>query len=77
MSHGSYDSSNLLSVEQACGRAETRSPGVDSQWEMQLYGLVCLCEREQDIWFLREPRNMARKYPQREVVSVADVLGMA
>jgi hypothetical protein len=53
------------------------APGVDSQWEMRLYGLVRTGEREQAIRFLRETRGMSRKDAERKVVSVAAELGMA
>jgi hypothetical protein len=53
------------------------APGVDSQWEMRLYGLVRTGEREQAIRFLRETRRMSRKDAERKVVSVAAELGMA
>jgi hypothetical protein len=53
------------------------APGVDSQWEMRLYGLVRTGEREQAVRFLRETRSMSRKDAERKVVSVAAELGMA
>ena len=35
------------------------APGVDSQWEMQLYGLVRTGKREKAIQFLQETRRIA------------------
>jgi len=53
------------------------APGVDSKWEMQLYGLVRTGEREQAIRFLRETRRMSRRDAERKVASVAFRLGIA
>ena len=36
------------------------APGVDSKWEMRLYGLVRTGEREEAIRFLQETRRMSR-----------------
>ena len=46
-------------------------PGVDSQWEMQLYALVRTGERAKAIQFLRETRRMSRNDAARKVVAVA------
>jgi hypothetical protein len=52
------------------------APGVDSQWEMQLYGLVRTGEREMAIQFLRETRRMSRNDAARKVAAVAAELGL-
>jgi len=52
------------------------APGVDSQWEMQLYGLVRKGEREKAIQFLRETRGMSRNDAAKKVVAVAAELGI-
>jgi len=50
--------------------------GVDSQWEMRLYGSVRTGEREQAIRFLRETRGMSRKDATKKVLAVAAELGI-
>jgi len=50
--------------------------GVDSQWEMQLYGLVRTGEREQAIQFLQKTRRMSRKDAEKKVRTVAVELGI-
>jgi len=52
------------------------APGVDSQWEMQLCGLVRTGAREEAIRFLRKTRQMTRSEAQKKVAAVADMLGM-
>jgi hypothetical protein len=51
-------------------------PGVDSRWEMQLYGLVRIGDREQAIRFLQETRGMSNKEAAKRVAAVAAELGM-
>jgi hypothetical protein len=51
-------------------------PGVDSQWEMTLYGLVRLGEKERAIQFLRKTRRMTRSEASRRVSEIAADLGM-
>jgi hypothetical protein len=53
------------------------APGVDSKWEMQLYGLVRTGEREKAIQFLRETRRMSTTMAARKVAEVAVTLGLA
>jgi hypothetical protein len=53
------------------------SPGVDSKWEMRLYGLVRMGEREKAIQFLQETRRMSRNDAERKVVTIAAELGIA
>lgn len=52
------------------------APGVDSQWEMRLYGLIRAGERAQAVRFLQETRSMSRKDADRKVLSVAAELGL-
>ncbi len=52
------------------------APGVDSRWEMQLYGLVRIGDREQAIRFLQETRGMSNKEAAKRVAGVAVELGM-
>ena len=52
------------------------APGVDSQWEMTLYGLVRTGQRQRAIRFLRDTRRMSRKDAERKVVAVAAELGI-
>ena len=51
-------------------------PGVDSKWEMQLYGLVRTGEREQAIEFLRETRRLSRQAAAKQVKKIASDLGL-
>ena len=50
--------------------------GVDSKWEMQLYGLVRTSEREQAIEFLRETRRLSRPAAAKQVRKIATDLGL-
>ena len=52
------------------------APGVDSRWEMQLYGLVRIGDREQAIRFLQETRGMSHNEAAKRVAEVAAELGM-
>jgi len=52
------------------------APGVDSKWEMQLYGLVRTDEREQAIGFLRETRRLSRTDAVKQVKKIASDLGL-
>jgi len=52
------------------------APGIDSRWEMQLYGLVRTGERDKAIRFLQETRRMSRAEATSEVARVAAQLGM-
>jgi hypothetical protein len=52
------------------------APGVDSQWEMTLYGLVRTGKREEAIRFLRETRRMTRNEASRRASEIAAELGM-
>jgi hypothetical protein len=52
------------------------APGVDSKWEMRLYGLVRTGEREKAIQFLGETRRMSRNDAAKKVLAVAAELGI-
>jgi len=52
------------------------APGVDSTWEMELYGLVRIGERAKAIQFLRETRRMSRDEASKKVAQIAAELGM-
>lgn len=52
------------------------APGVDSRWEMRLYGLVRTGEREKAIRFLEETRRLSRNDAAKKVAAVAAELGI-
>jgi hypothetical protein len=52
------------------------APGVDAQWEMRLYGLVRMGQREKAIRFLQETRGMSNKQAAKQVAAVAAELGI-
>ncbi len=52
------------------------APGVDSKWEMQLYGLVRTGQKEKAIRFLQETRRMTRSDAVKRVGQIAAELGM-
>ena len=52
------------------------APGVDSQWEMQLYGLVRTGQKDKAIRFLQETRRMTSTEAAQRVKQVAAELGM-
>ena len=52
------------------------APGVDSKWELRLYGLVRTGERDMAIRFLQETRSMSRNEAARRVAEVAADLGL-
>jgi hypothetical protein len=52
------------------------APGVDSRWEMQLYGLVRTGARDKAIRFLQETRRMSRSEASRRVSEIAAELRM-
>ncbi len=53
------------------------APGVDSKWEMQLYGMVRTDQREHAIGFLQETRQLSRKQAAKQVKKIATDLGLA
>lgn len=55
---------------------DAAAPGVDSKWEMRMYGLVRSGRRENAIQFLQETRRMSRDEAARKVATVAAELGM-
>jgi hypothetical protein len=52
------------------------APGVDSKWEMQLYGLVRTGQKDKAIHFLQETRRMTRNEASRRVSEIAVELGL-
>ena len=52
------------------------APGVDSKWEMQLYGLVRTGARDKAIRFLQDTRQMSRSDAVKRVGQIAVELGM-
>ena len=52
------------------------APGVDSKWEMQLYGLVRTGAKEKAIRFLQETRGMSHKEATKKVAVIAAELGV-
>ena len=52
------------------------APGIDSKWEMRLYGLVRTGAREKAIQYLLETRRMARNEAAKKVLAVAAELGI-
>lgn len=55
---------------------DAAAPGVDSQWEMQLYGLVRAGEREEAIRFLCETRNLSCAEAASRVAGIAADFGI-
>ena len=52
------------------------APGVDSRWEMRLFGMVRTGEKETAIRYLQETRGMSRKEASRRVAEIAALLGI-
>ncbi len=52
------------------------APGVDSKWEMQIYGLVRTGERQKAIQFLQETRKISRTEATKRVTKIAAELGI-
>ena len=52
------------------------APGIDSKWEMQLFGLVRTGQKDKAIRFLQETRRMTRNEAAKRVKQVAAELGM-
>ena len=52
------------------------APGVDSKWEMQLYGLVRTGQRDKALRFLQDTRRMTRSEASKRVTQIAAELGM-
>ena len=68
-----------------CGIADSKirvewlaaaAAGVDSKWEMRLYGLVRTGNQEKAIQFLRETRNLKRKEATKQIEEIAAQLGV-
>ena len=52
------------------------APGVDSKWEMQLFGLVRTGARQKAIQFLQETQKMSRTEATKRVAKLAADLGL-
>jgi uncharacterized protein YgbK (DUF1537 family) len=52
-------------------------PGVDSQWEMNLYGLVRTGEKQKAIAVLKESRSLTANEAAKRVAEIAAELGLA
>ncbi len=52
------------------------APGVDSKWEMQLYGLVRTGQKDKAIRFLQDTRRMTRSEASKRVGQIAAELGI-
>jgi hypothetical protein len=52
------------------------APGVDSKWEMELYGLVRTGQKDNAIRFLQDTRRMTRNEASRGVSEIAVELGL-
>jgi hypothetical protein len=52
------------------------APGVDTKWEMRLYGLVRTGEKEQATRFLQETQHMSHKEAVKRVSEIAAELGI-
>jgi hypothetical protein len=52
------------------------APGVDTKWEMRLYGLVRTGAPEKAIEFLQETRSMSRRDAAKRVAAIAAEFGM-
>jgi hypothetical protein len=55
---------------------DAAAPGVDSKWEMRLYGLVHTGMTEEAIRFLQETRRMSRVEAVIQVKKIASDLGL-
>jgi hypothetical protein len=53
------------------------APGVDSKWEMRLYGLVRIRKWQEAIRFLEESRRMSRGEASKRVAAIAAELRIA
>jgi hypothetical protein len=51
-------------------------PGVDSKWEMELYGLVRTGERQKAITYLQETRGVSRAEAMQRVARIASQFGI-
>jgi hypothetical protein len=76
-----YDQRRILVCGMVPGKVHVEwlnpaAPGVDSKWEMQLYGLVRTGKRREAIHFLRETRRMSRNDASKRVAQITAQLGM-
>jgi hypothetical protein len=80
--HYPNDQRRILScgIDQSSVRVEwiaAAAPGVDSRWEMGLYGLVRAGETKKAIRFLQQTRGMSNKQAAKRVAEITSSLGMA
>lgn len=52
------------------------APGVDSPWEMRLYGLVRAGAAGQATQFLQQTRNLTRQQAEKKVATIATEMGV-
>jgi len=52
------------------------APGVDSKWEMRLYGLVRAGQKAEAINFLQKTRSLSRKEAAKMIAAIAIELGV-
>ena len=52
------------------------APGVDSKWEMQLFGFVRTGEMHKAIRFLQDTQNLSREEAARRVKGIAGDMGL-
>ena len=79
--HYADDRRRILSCGMVPGKVHAEwlnpaAPGVDSKWEMQLYGLVRTGQRDKAIRFLQDTRRMNRSEAAKRVKQIAAELGM-
>jgi len=80
--HYANDRRRILTCGIAEGRIRVEWPGpaaagVDSRWEMQLYGLVRTGKRQEAIRFLQVTRAVSRKEAEARVAVIEASLGLA
>jgi hypothetical protein len=79
--HYAEDRRRILTCGMADGKIRVEwlaaaTPGVDSKWEMRLYGLVRTGNRNKAVQFLQETRNLKRKEAAKQVEEIAAKLGV-
>jgi hypothetical protein len=81
-SHNATDGRRILTCGIADGKIRVEwlgpaAPGVDSRWEMQLYGLVRAGKRQEAIRFLQQTRAVSRREAEGRVAEIIAPLGVA
>lgn len=79
--HFASDERRILLCGVVSGRVHVEwvpaaAPGVDSRWEMRLFGLVWSGEREQAVRFLQESRQISRQEAMKQVMAASKDLGL-